>query len=483
MIEARAARRRERRLGLARRTGWRPAWRRPPIPRTALVPLLALALVAACAAMFGMGEEEHDRLHAGVATEPPPPDAPAPAPAYGPEPAGAVPAEVLGHLPPQSLAAGGAEGAHVVEYVRVAQEGDDPESLRVEYTLSSELTRRVYEILQRSRVQLGQALVLDPTSGELLAFASINPTRLPAARTYPAASLVKVVTAAAALERSPSAASRTCRYVGSPYRLTPSRVNPPRRGNEVTLEKALATSNNQCFAQLAVHDVGSAAMLESLERFGLLSEPAPTLPAGVAEDPRGSSYKLGQLGSGLSGLRITPLHAALLAATLAEGKLVEPRWIARVTDTEGRELLLPAPIPARKVISRELARQLRSMMTATTERGTARRGFRNPAGRTLLRHLDVAGKTGTLSGKDPDGRYEWFIGVAPANDARLAIAVLVVQGRRWYSTPSRIASEILYAAFCDKGLCSAALADRWKPALARASGAENAPGPLPDPRM
>jgi cell division protein FtsI/penicillin-binding protein 2 len=435
--------------------------------------------------MFGMGEEEHERLHAGSAELAPPPDAPAPAPAYGPEPPGSVPASLLGHLPPSSLAAGAGGGSQVVEYVRVALEGDAPESLRVEYTLSSELTRKVYEILQRSRVQLGQALVLDPASGELLAFASINPTRLPATRTYPAASLVKVVTAAAALERSPAAASRTCRYVGSPYRLTPSRVNPPRRGREVSLEKALATSNNQCFAQLAVHDVGSEAMLESLERFGLLAEPAPTLPPGVAEDPHGSSYKLGQLGSGLAGLRITPLHAAVLAATLAEGKLVEPRWIARVTDAEGRELLLPEPTPARKVISRELARQLRSMMTATTERGTARKGFRTAAGRTLLRHLDVAAKTGTLSGKDPDGRYEWFIGVAPANDAKLAIAVLVVQGRRWYSTPSRIASEILYAAFCDKGLCSPELVDRWR-AVARAPvrspGSSGAP-PAPDPRM
>ncbi len=438
--------------------------------------------------MFGMGEQEHDRLHAGAPAVVRPPDAPAPAPAYGPETPAAVPIELLGHLPPRELGRGDSDGPNVVEYLRVPLEGAASESLRIEYTLSSELTRKVYQILERSRVQLGQALVLDPATGELLAFASINPARLPAARTYPAASLVKVVTAAAALERFPAAASRTCRYVGSPYRLTPTRVNPPRRGREVSFERALATSNNQCFAQLAVHDVGSEAMLESLARFGLLAVPAPTLPAGEADDPHGSSYKLGQLGSGLAGLRITPLHAALLAATLAEGKLVEPRWIARVTDSDGRELLLPEPTPARKVISRELARQLRSMMTATTERGTARKGFRTPAGRALLRDLEVAGKTGTLSGKDPDGRYEWFIGVAPANEARLAIAVLIVQGRRWYSTPSRIASEILYAAFCDKGLCSAALADRWISASARARGHAEPPGadatPAPsDPRM
>jgi len=325
LIEARAARRREQRLGLGR-----PGWSRSGVPRAAVLPLLAFALVGACAAMFGMGEEEHERLHTRALDAEAPADAPAPDPVYGPESPTAVPLELLGHLPPSLLAGDADGGPHVVEYLRVALEGEAPESLRVEYTLSAELTRKVYEILARSRVQLGQALVLDPATGELLAFASINPAELPAARTYPAASLVKVVTAAAALEKSPGAASRTCRYVGSPYRLTPSRVNPPRRGREVSFERALATSNNQCFAQLAVHDLGSDAMLESLERFGLLAVPAPTLPAGVAEDPHGSTFKLGQLGSGLSGLRITPLHAALLAATLADGKLVEPRWIARV---------------------------------------------------------------------------------------------------------------------------------------------------------
>jgi cell division protein FtsI/penicillin-binding protein 2 len=420
--------------------------------------MLAFAAMLACAAVFGTGDEEHEALHTSPGAGPIPPDPVSPI--YGPDSPPLVPADLLGRLP---LPAGREfrvdKSPHVTEVLRIP--GDSSGPLRVEYTLSAELTREVYEVLRRSRVQLGQALVLDPTTGELLAYAAVDPERLPPDGVYPAASLVKVVTAAAALEAQPRVADRACFYVGSPYRLTPARVHPPRRGHQVTFERALAMSNNQCFAQLAVHDLGEARMLESIERFGLLEPAAPALPAGAASSPS-NPYDLGKLGSGLAGLQITPLHAARLAATLAEGKLVEPRWISRVTDSEGRELLLPDPPPPKSVISRELAAKLREMLTATTHRGTARRGFRGHPGQTLLRRVDVAGKTGSLRGTSPPGRYEWFIGVAPAEKPRLAIAVLLVQGRRWHTTPSRVAADVLYRAFCEGGVCSPDLVDRWK---------------------
>jgi hypothetical protein len=61
------------------------------------------------------------------------------------------------------------------------------------------------------------------------------------------------------------------------------------------------------------------------------------------------------------------------------------------------------------------------MLMETTRSGTARRAFRARGGRPLLGEVRVAGKTGSLSGRDPDGRYEWFIGVAPADDPRIAV--------------------------------------------------------------
>ena len=100
------------------------------------------------------------------------------------------------------------------------------------------------------------------------------------------------------------------------------------------------------------------------------------------------------------------------------------------------------------------------MLVDTTTRGTARRAFRTRGGRPLLGPVQVAGKTGSLSGSDPKGRYEWFIGVAPAEAPRIAVAVVVVQRARWWRNASQVASEVLRGVFCDRGVCRAEVAER-----------------------
>jgi hypothetical protein len=74
----------------------------------------------------------------------------------------------------------------------------------------------------------------------------------------------------------------------------------------------------------------------------------------------------------------------------------------------------------------------------------------------------VAGKTGSLNGKDPDGRYEWFIGVAPVDQPTIAIAVLSVQAPLYWVSASQVAAEVLKVIFCPKGVCSPAAAERWE---------------------
>ena len=247
-----------------------------------------------------------------------------------------------------------ARSEHVTELV---PRGANAAPLRIEYTLDLALTQAVYDIFERGRVKLGLAVVLDPATGNVLAYAGTDAKRLPPGEVYPAASLVKVVTAAAALESAPVAARRACRFVGNPYRLTPARVVPPKRGTEITMERALAMSNNQCFAQLAVNDLGAQRMLEQFRRFGLLQRPGPGHEAGQAADPHGDRFALGKLGCGLAGLQITALHAAEIAATLADGKRRAPRWIERVTDAGGERLRAARRPPRRCRCSRPRSRR------------------------------------------------------------------------------------------------------------------------------
>ena len=376
------------------------------------------------------------------------------------KPLASAPAEVLGHVPVVRLrrAALSGELAHATSRLSESVVVPGTEPVEVEYTLDPELTDQVYSILRRGRVSLGLAVVLDARTGDVLAYAGTDEKRLPAERAYPAASLVKIVTAAAALEHG--LGSRSCRFVGSPYRLTPSRLVPPRRGTEITLERALATSNNQCCAQLAAGPLGAQTMLETIARFGLTESPAPAHEAGQAGDPGDDRYQLGKLGCGLDGLQITALHAAQLGAVLANGTLPQARWIARVTDSEGRELALPPRRPARRVLDPSVARRLREMMVETTVRGTARSAFRRHA-RGMLGVVPVAAKTGSLTGKYPPGHYAWFVAAAPADHPRIAVAVLVVQGRHWSTSGAQAGAQILNSIFCERRTCSSALADRY----------------------
>jgi cell division protein FtsI/penicillin-binding protein 2 len=326
------------------------------------------------------------------------------------------------------------------------------EELRVEYAFDAELMSRVFEVMKQARVKRGHVVVLDVQTGRVLAYASADPVALPPQRAYPAASLAKVVTGAASLEVNRRRARQPCLYRGSPYRLTKSRVNPTRGGNEASLEKAMAGSYNQCFAQLAVHALGADATVAAFERFGWNTSPAFGHEPGTIERGEGD-YGLGKLGSGLAPTRITALHAAQLVASLDTGELIEPWWIDRVVSEEGQSLVLPERAARRRVMKQSTADELRTILVRTTKRGTARRAFRTRRG-YRLGDVAVAGKTGNLSGRNPRARYEWFAGVAPASDPRIAVVVLQAHGHMWWRTSAQIAADVFAELFCEKRSCS-----------------------------
>jgi cell division protein FtsI/penicillin-binding protein 2 len=57
--------------------------------------------------------------------------------------------------------------------------------------------------------------------------------------------------------------------------------------------------------------------------------------------------------------------------------------------------------------------------------------------------MAVAGKTGSLSSNNPFKAYSWWVGYAPADKPRIALAVLVVNGALWRIKSSFVARELL----------------------------------------
>lgn len=395
-------------------------------------------------------------------------------------PAPPAPRELLERLPPGIRPAGAREAVREVEDAggpalveRVPNpypEGGAPDWFEVTYSVDPDLDARVREVLARKRVALAHVILLDPATGEVFSYVSTDPQRFPATRAYPTASLMKVVTAAAVLRNAPEATGRACRYAGSPYELRPALLRAPASGGHVqSFRRALAVSNNQCFARLAVHDVGEEALLAEMDRLGLLEPAGPGHPSGRIERRVGGDLGLGYLGSGLAGSFITPLGAARLAAVLAEGRLVRPWWIARARDARGEPLALPErPAPPR-VLPTEIAHQLREVMVDVTEHGTAARSFMGGRGEPVLGPVRVAGKTGTLSGDDPPGRYQWFMGVAPAEAPRVAIATVVVSNPPGGASAAAVSAAALREVFCAPSGCAA---ERAEPLHARHEGRE-----------
>ena len=125
--------------------------------------------------------------------------------------------------------------------------------------------------------------------------------------------------------------------------------------------------------------------------------------------------------------------------------------IAREVREPGGALIYAAPpgAPLRRVVSKETAAAVTTMMEHTVSEGTSYRAFRDASGAPFLPGVSVAGKTGTLS--EGDHLYTWFTGFAPSRTVPgvrpVAIAVLVVNHPTWRLKANVVAREMLRAYF------------------------------------
>jgi len=116
-------------------------------------------------------------------------------------------------------------------------------------------------------------------------------------------------------------------------------------------------------------------------------------------------------------MHMSPLHGALVAATIAnDGQMPRAAIVHEVRSASGERLYQHAPEVYRAVLSRRTARRVGEMMERTVTHGTARRTFHDNAGNAFLPGVRIAGKTGTLTGSDPYRGYTWWVGFAPADE-------------------------------------------------------------------
>ncbi len=326
-----------------------------------------------------------------------------------------------------------------------------PDGHRARLTLEPDLQRRLEKILTRARPIAGAIVMLDPRDGRVLGLASTARDRalgvIALKSEFPAASLFKLVTAAAGLEAGTVTPTTKIHTVGGGLRrLRPEHVrdNPKRERSVMTMEQALARSNNPALAKVAVKRVGTDRLAAAAEAFAFNRQIPFELPLGVSQaDVPEDPFGLGKTGAGFGEVTISPLHAALLSAAIAnEGRMPRPWIVESVTDAKGRVVYEGGPEALGRPVRAETASALAGMMVDTVTRGTSRRAFR---GSKAARRGEIAGKTGSLNGTNPRGHYDWFTGFAPVDEPEVAVSALLVNGNLWHLKGSGAARAALEA--------------------------------------
>jgi penicillin-binding protein A len=197
-----------------------------------------------------------------------------------------------------------------------------------------------------------------------------------------------------------------------------------------SFREAFAESCNADFAPLGPK-IGNDELVETAERFGFNSPPTLYASRFIAQvDPEestipteiGDELDLGVSAIGQGEVLATPLQMATVAQTIANGGVREPTSIVQ------NKKLRPKAKPVR-VMSKKIAGELTELMIGVVTGGTGTAG--------AIPEAQVAGKTGTAElGPRPGEEDEehpqqrkdaWFAAFAPAEKAKLAIGVLLIE--------------------------------------------------------
>lgn len=295
----------------------------------------------------------------------------------------------------------------------------------VPLTIDSSLQDQLTRIMKDYQVPYGAAVVLDPSTGRVLALAEHSQAQpdmrgLTTRAVFPAASIFKIVTGSALLEAGVSPFEEAC-FHGGKRRLSERLLEDSERdGACYSLADAMGKSANVVFAKMTKKYLAADALRRMAARLRFnrpISFPIPT-DISLASIPD-EEFALAEAGAGFGDVYLSPLHGAALAAASATGVWRDPVIFEPPAD---------APPPsAEQVLSPEVQRNLAGMLEQTVTNGTARRIFRERA----FRVEGAVGKTGTLADKNPFRDYSWFVGFAPKDHPRVAVAAVIVNDPLW----------------------------------------------------
>ncbi len=330
---------------------------------------------------------------------------------------------------------------------------------KVEYTIDAELQKASEKLLNSYKPDYGAIVMIDAETGRILSLASFQKKNssgenLALKGTFPAASVFKIVTATAALDKYGVTPDTQVAFNGGNHTLYKKNVMSTkvnRWTRNMSLREAFARSINTVFGRLTLERLAPQDLEDYAIRFGFNKNFQTDLPfdPGYTEIPKEKNFHLTEMASGFNKVtRMSPLQGAMIAASIVEdGVMRVPYIVEKVHGTNGETLFESEPVVAARTMTPKGAEKLKELMEATVRQGTSRKSFRTLVKDRKLRDLIVGGKTGSLTGDNPKGKVDWFVGYATDEKQKIAIAALTVNVDYWTVKSAYLAQSMFRTHF------------------------------------
>lgn len=243
---------------------------------------------------------------------------------------------------------------------------------------------------------------------------------------YEPGSTFKLLTTAMALEEKVTNLQDGFVCTGS-YKVATETLHCWRRGNPHGAENLIEAVGNSCnpvFIQLAQR-LGEDTYYKYLELFGLYDKTGIDYPgegrAILQKKETAGPVGLATMSYG-QGIAVTPIQLITAVSAMGNGgKLMQPKVVKALLDSEGNTVEEFTPVVVRQILSQETTEEMCSIMEYVVEKGGG--------GTAKVPGYRVGGKTGTANKASGGGyseeTYSSFIGMAPMDDPQVAILLIV----------------------------------------------------------
>ena len=339
---------------------------------------------------------------------------------------------------------------------------EEARSVNVRYTFNPKVHSDMAAVYLKYQPDYACFVAIDVETGAILNLTSFikdgeSWDNLVMRSDYPAASVIKIVTAAAGIDLGMLSPSTIIPYNGKSTTLYKNQVlnhQDNKWTRKPTFKESFAKSINPVFAQVGIFQLGAANLKNYAQRFGF-DRPLETdfhLPLSKISLDLTDDWSMAEAASGYTKqVTLSPIHAAAMAATIVnDGEMVVPYMVEEIEDDNGTVIYqAQQDEDALQVISAETAAHMRALMTETTRIGSARKSFGGLNKYKVYNGMEIGGKTGSLTGLSPKGRHDWFVGYAERDGRKVAYASLIVNKEKWYVRSAYVARQFIYHYFSD----------------------------------